>query len=53
MTIKIEPKQDNNPSPRQPYEAPRLETYGNLADLTQALATTTMNDKGSGSGTMT
>lgn len=53
MTIKIEPKQDDNPSPRQPYEAPQLVTYGNLADLTQALASANMNDKGSGSGTMT
>lgn len=47
------PQTDTAPGIRKPYEAPQLETYGDLNVLTQALATANMNDKGSASGTRT
>jgi len=41
------------PAARRPYTRPRLVVYGDLGDLTLSNPTNNMNDKGSGSFSMT
>ena len=39
--------------PKKPYRPPVLERYGDVRKITKTLGATGMNDKGSGSSTMT
>lgn len=40
-------------APRKPYVQPRLESYGDLATVTQGFPRVGMNDSGSGAKTTT
>lgn len=53
MTGKHDDPETTGTSLKKPYVPPRLETFGDVATLTQNVGMTGMNDPGSGSTTKT
>jgi hypothetical protein len=43
-TTPVSPAESSQPAARKPYQAPQLQVYGDLAEITQAISGSKTND---------